>query len=189
MRLLDALNDSDASVRSKAVPFLTDSGDTEIITTLHRLLKDSSYIVVARALRALSKADPANAKQILIDHLDVPSHRDAIASTALSALSDVDTARGREEALRRVRYGNPQPVRGSAIAILRRLATRGKGDPAHVPPAAQRQERLAENVRDQCDGRLRRRKRSRSTGLASPPIRRTRLQTRPAERHRRSAHV
>jgi HEAT repeat protein len=116
------------------VPFLTDSGDTEIIATLHRLLNDSSYIMVARALRALSKADPANAKQILIDHLDMPSHRDAIASTALSALSDVDTVRGREEALRRVKYGNPQPLRGSAVAILRRLATRGKGDPVMFRP-------------------------------------------------------
>jgi aminopeptidase N len=132
--LLDAVNDTDASVRTKAVPFLTDSGDAEIITTLHRVLKDSSYIMVARALRALSKADPSNATQILIDHLDMPSHRDAIASTALSALSGLDSVRGREEALRRVRYGNPQPVRGTALAILRRLAMRGKGEPSMFIP-------------------------------------------------------
>jgi HEAT repeat protein len=132
--LLDAVNDREASVRSKAVPFLTDSADTEIIGTLQRLLKDSSYIMVARALRALSKADPSHAKQILVDHLEVPSHHETIASTALSALSDVDPARAREEALRRVRYGNPQPVRGAAIAILRRLATRGKGEPSMFIP-------------------------------------------------------
>lgn len=132
--LLDAVRDPVASVRTSAVPFLTDSGDTEIIATLHRILKDSSYVMVARALRALSKADPAHAETVLVQHLDVPSHRDVIASTALSALADVAPARARDEAMQRVTYGHPQPVRTTAITLLRRQAARGKGSASTFIP-------------------------------------------------------
>jgi len=121
-------------VRTGAVPFLTDSGDTEITAALHRLLEDSSYIMVARALRALSKADPANAETLLVQHLDMPSHRDVIAGTALSALNEVDAARGRAEALKRVAYGYPPSVRMSAISILRRTAARGKASVSWFTP-------------------------------------------------------
>ncbi len=123
--LLEAVHDPHPAVRSTAVAFLTDSGDVEMISTLRGLLSDSSYQIVARALRALSKADPLGSRQILVDHLDTPSHRNAIAATALSALADVDTALAREEALLRVRYGYPSPVRGVALRILRQQATRG----------------------------------------------------------------
>ncbi len=132
--LLEAVNDKAPSVRTGAVPFLTDSGNTEIIATLHRLLKDSSYTIVARALRALSKADPAHAESLIVQHLNVPSHRDVIASTALSALNEVDATRGREEALKRVAYGYPNATRMSAIAILRRVAARGKASPSWFLP-------------------------------------------------------
>jgi aminopeptidase N len=125
--LLDAVNDPTPTVRTSVVPFLTDSGDTETISTLHRLLKDSSYIMVARALRALSKADPAHAETTLVRHLDTPSHRDVIASTALSALADAAPAHALEEAMKRVKYGYPQSVRTTAITILRRQAAKGKG--------------------------------------------------------------
>lgn len=132
--LLGAVKDTDPSVRSGAVPFLTDSGNAQITATLYGLLKDSSYIMVARALRALSKADPAHAETVLVQHLGVPSHRDVIGATALSALHDVNPDRGREEALKRVTYGYPPATRASAITILRRLAARGKATPSWFLP-------------------------------------------------------
>jgi aminopeptidase N len=125
--LLSAVKDKDPSVRAGAVPFLTDSTDARIAATLYGLLNDSSYTMVARALRALSKADPAHAETVLVQHLDVPSHHDVIAGTALSALHDVNPERGRAEALKRVAYGYPPATRMSAISILRRTAARGKG--------------------------------------------------------------
>jgi HEAT repeat protein len=125
--LLDAVKDPVPSVRTSAVPFLTDSGDTETIATLHHLLRDSSYVMVARALRALSKADPARAESTLVQYLDVPSHRDVIASTALSALGDAAPVHALSEALKRVKYGYPQPTRTTAITLLRRQAAKGKG--------------------------------------------------------------
>ena len=132
--LLDAVKDPTPAVRTSAVPFLTDSGDAETIATLHRLVKDSSYIMVARSLRALSKADPAHAETVLVQHLDIPSHRDVIASTALSALADVAPARARDEAMKRVKYGYPQPTRTTAITLLRRQAAKGKGSASTFIP-------------------------------------------------------
>lgn len=118
--LLHAAHDPHPEVRGTAITFLTDSGDVEMKTTLLGALRDSSYTIVARALRSLAKVSPVDAAPILLTHLDMPSHADQIASAALSALAGVDTVTARKEALSRVRYGNPSPVRGAAFSILRR---------------------------------------------------------------------
>jgi len=123
--LLRAAQDPHPEVRGTAIAFLTDSGDVEMAGVLRKALQDSSYIIVSRALRALAKASPAEAKPVLLAHLDMPSHGDVIAAAALSALGDVDTIAARQEALTRMRYGYPSPVRGAALGILRRAAARG----------------------------------------------------------------
>ncbi len=120
--LLRAARDKHPAVRGTAIAFLTDSGDVGMIAALREALRDSSYTIVARALRALARAAPDEARATIPSYLDMPSHGHVIASAALSALAEVDTVMARQHAVIRVRYGNPPPVRGAALRILRRFA-------------------------------------------------------------------
>ncbi|MBP1691200.1 MAG: pepN [Bacteroidetes bacterium] len=123
--LLHAARDKNPAVRATATVFLTDSGNAGMIAALHEALKDSSYTVVARAIRAMAKAAPEEARSLIPSYLDMPSHGNVIASAALSALSEIDTVAGLQQSLTRMRYGYPPPVRGSALRILRKSAAHG----------------------------------------------------------------
>ncbi|MCC6396840.1 MAG: M1 family metallopeptidase [Bacteroidetes bacterium] len=135
--LLHAARDKHPAVRATATVFLTDSGNVEMISALHEALKDSSYTVVARAIRAIAKAAPEEARSLIPGYLDMPSHSNVIASTALSALAEVDSVAGLRESLARMRYGNPPPVRGAALRILRRSAAHGSVSAATFLPLLQ----------------------------------------------------
>jgi HEAT repeat protein len=104
---------------------LADSGNAECAAALRSALADSSYAVVAQALRSLAETDRQGSLPILRAHLAVPSYRDGIASAALAAMANVDSMAGIAEARVRIRYGNPPSIRFTALGILRRFVAHG----------------------------------------------------------------
>jgi aminopeptidase N len=122
---LAAARDAAPGVRRAAVAQLADSGNAECAAALKRALADSSYTVVAQALRSLAETDKQGSLPILKTYLSVPSYRDGIACAALGAMANADSAAGIAEARVRIRYGNPQSIRFTALGILRRFVHHG----------------------------------------------------------------
>jgi aminopeptidase N len=117
---LAAARDPKSQVRSAAVAGLGARRGDDVVSALHAALKDSSYVVVASALRSLAKADSAHAEPILLAHLDMPSHNNGIANAALSMLGLVDSVRAVDVALQKVRYGEHPWTRYTALWVLGR---------------------------------------------------------------------
>jgi aminopeptidase N len=122
---LAAARDMSPGVRRAALAQLADSGDAECLAAIKSALSDSSYAVVAQALRSLAETDKQGSLPILRAHLSVPSYRDGIASAALAAMANVDSTAGIAESRMRIRYGNPQSIRFAALGILRRFVAHG----------------------------------------------------------------
>jgi HEAT repeat protein len=118
-------------VRVSAVAALTNYPGEQAVAALHGALKDSSYRVVAWALRSLSKADSAHAQPLLLSYLDVPSHRNVIAASALRSLAAIDTLKGVELSLVKGRKGQPQEMRFASLGILSRHG-KGRNDVLHL---------------------------------------------------------
>jgi aminopeptidase N len=119
--LLAAAHDPKSRVRTAAVALLTDSADASSIDALHAALKDSSYSVVSRALRALAKADPHASIAILRAQIGMPSHQNIVATSALNALVTADSMQGIAAARECLAYGTPPQLRNTALWILRRF--------------------------------------------------------------------
>ena len=129
--LVAAAGDRHAAVRLAAVTQLRDYQEDRVIAALHDALKDSSYRVVAATLGSIAKADSANAGRLLLPFVDVPSHRNIIAASALRALGSVDSLRGVTLALARGRNGQPQELRFASLGILSRYG-KGRKDAVHL---------------------------------------------------------
>jgi aminopeptidase N len=125
--LVKASAEMKSAVRQAAVSQLRKYRGDNVIAALHAALKDSSYRVVANALRSLAKADSAHAAPVILAHLDMPSHGNVIASAALASLPSVDTVAALRTALTRANYGQPPAVRMAAFGILSRYG-RGNSD-------------------------------------------------------------
>jgi aminopeptidase N len=123
--LLAAAHDVRPKVRTAALALLTDSADVQSIDALHAALRDSSYAVVAQALRSLAKADPRGSLGIFGAHLGMPSHQDILATAALNALANADSSLGIAAARECLQYGTPSPLRNTAVWILRRFIRTG----------------------------------------------------------------
>lgn len=122
--LVKATADSRSAVRQAAVLQLRKYRGENVVRALIAALKDSSYRVVANSLRALAKADSANAAPVLLAHMETPSHGNVISAAALSSLQLVDTTRALREAIPKAQYGQPTAVRMAAFGVLGRF---GKG--------------------------------------------------------------
>ena len=120
-----AARDVHPGVRTAATALLTDSADAATIETLNTALRDSSYAVVAQALRSLAKADPRGSLKILRAHLGMPSHQDIVATAALDALISADSLQGIAAAREYLLYGTPVPLRNTAVRVLRRFIRSG----------------------------------------------------------------
>jgi len=122
--LLDAARDPTSSVRAAAVSHLSLFHDTDVIAALHTALSDSSYRVVAAAVTALSKVDSAGALPVITSHLNMPSHGNVIEAAALTSLERIDSTRAISAALEKVRYGQPNFLRFTAVHVLAKYAKR-----------------------------------------------------------------
>jgi aminopeptidase N len=120
--LLAASRDQRSSLRADALGQLSKFRDPEVIARLREALTDSSYLVVAAGLRSFARADSTNALPLLLAHLSVPSHGNIIAITALRSLQGVDSVRALALAMEKVRYGQPEELRYTALEILTRQA-------------------------------------------------------------------
>lgn len=85
--LQGALKDTSAAVRAAALGALAGMGGDQLAALARpALTADPSYEVRAAALRALVKADPANAHAVIVQGLKTPSYQDAIQGAALRAI-------------------------------------------------------------------------------------------------------
>ena len=125
--LVAAARDVKSDVRSAAVSQLGGFRDGTSIAALRGALEDSSYRVVAAALRSLAKADSAHALPFLLSSINVPSYRNVISSSALRSLASVDTLLALDSSLVRGRNGQQQELRFAALGILSRYG-RGRKD-------------------------------------------------------------
>ncbi len=125
--LVAAAGDKHPAVRLAAVTQLRKYTEGRVIAAVRDALKDSSYRVVAAALGSIAKSDSANAAPLLLPFVDVSSHRNIIAASALRALGSVDSLRGLTLALERGRNGQPQELRFASLGILSRYG-RGRND-------------------------------------------------------------
>jgi len=129
--LVTTAGDKHPAVRTAAVTQLRGYPEKHVIAALHDALKDSSYRVVAAALGSIAKADSPNAGPLLLPFVDVPSHRNIIAASALRALGSVDSLRSLTVALVRGRNGQPQELRFASLGILGRFG-KGSKDAVHL---------------------------------------------------------
>ena len=118
--LLAACRDSNSHVREGAVSGLSARRGDDVVVALHTALSDSSYEVVASALRSLAKADSAHAEPVLLAHLNMPSHRNAIVNAALSMLGHLDSTKAVDVALEKAKYGQHPWTRYTALSVLSR---------------------------------------------------------------------
>jgi aminopeptidase N len=122
--LATAAADRKPDVRAAAIAQLGSCQGEIVHTTLREALKDSSYRVVAATLRSIAKVDSAKARQVLLAYIDVPSHRNIIASSALRSLATIDSTEALKISLLKGRNGQPQEMRFASLGILSRY---GKG--------------------------------------------------------------
>jgi aminopeptidase N len=115
-------HDPESAVREGAVRGLGVYRTPDARLILWEALKDSSERVVAATLRALAKADSAQAMPALQASLTMPSRRNVIATAALGALGSVDSTLAVKIALEKVKRGHPEEIRSAALGILRRYA-------------------------------------------------------------------
>jgi HEAT repeat protein len=132
--LLEAAEDTKASVRAAAMAQLRELHGTDVAARVHAALRDSSYAVVASALRALPRVDSSNAVLILSRYLDSTSYQNAVSSAALHALRDADSTIALREAIARLRYGAPAPVRMTALGLVTRSIRSGSTSPDILIP-------------------------------------------------------
>lgn len=116
--LLAAVKDPKSSVRNAAIGQLGQFRGADVVAALRAALEDSSYQVVAGALRSLTKADSANVRELLETYLSKPSYRNGVANAAMSMIATLDSARAVAIALEDARYGHPVPTRFASLNIL-----------------------------------------------------------------------
>lgn len=124
--LLVASRDSRSSVRASAISHLAKFKERDVVSAIRNSLSDSSYNVVASALRSLARSDSANALSVLTTHLTVPSRGSVIAAAALGGMQSIDSTMAVRLAVEKVRYGQPGGVRSTALGILLRHAKHDK---------------------------------------------------------------
>jgi aminopeptidase N len=135
--LLRTAGDKKSTVRVAALDQLRLFPGLESVAAFRAALQDSSYEVIAAALRGLARVDSAHAASVLLAYLDSASHRNTLAVAALYALRDVDSACGLAEARTRLRYGEPTSIRYAALGIVNRAIRSGVLPPETLFPLLQ----------------------------------------------------
>ena len=101
-------------------------GDSMAIGALQTALEDSSYDVLANAIRSLAKADSSHALPLLKKYLEYPSFRNRIHNAVLNLLGPIDSAQAVTIALTDAQYGHDVTTRFTSLGTLRKY---GKGKP------------------------------------------------------------
>ena len=117
--IYSAYGDRDARVRSAvATAMRRGRGDAVLKTLEHAFDYDSSYAVVASALRSLQEANPARAQDFCLRALEKSSHRELIRTAALNALAAFHDERSYAAIASWTRYGADRNLRVLALNLL-----------------------------------------------------------------------
>jgi aminopeptidase N len=116
--LLLALRDVRSSIRSTALGGLRKMKDVSLRTTFEKMLRDSSYYVIAASLQCLTDIDSIPAAPMLRKYLSYPSYRDAVVTTAMELLVRLKDQAAIPELRAKALPGGSITLRTSAIAAL-----------------------------------------------------------------------
>lgn len=117
--LMIAYGDIDSRVRRASVGALRQYRDEKAVNTLrYAFTNDSSYVVVATALRSLVKADSSRAATYLSEAMARDAHLEIIRQTALRLLGERDDENTMDMIISQTKYGVEQNLRVTAIDIL-----------------------------------------------------------------------
>jgi aminopeptidase N len=119
--LFDQARNTSSGIRSAAVSQLKDFSGRDVVSALYSALQDSSYTVVAEAIRSLANVNPANATSLISAQVNTPSYRNIIGNAALNALAAIDPDKAIDVALEKVRHSQDVSERRSAVSILTRV--------------------------------------------------------------------
>jgi aminopeptidase N len=119
--ILTACRDKNPKVRAAAIHQLDAfRGDDVLQELLFAMHTDSSYDVVASAIRSYAKADTESAWKVLIGFLNYPSYFGTVESAALESLSELDTVKVVPLALEKAGNDQNWRLRYVSFGILRR---------------------------------------------------------------------
>ncbi len=125
-QLISAYGDRDPGVRAASVTSLGRYRGPKVVSTLqHAFRKDSSYVVAAAALRALTIADSTRRNEYIGEALQMNSYNEVIRSTALQRLADIGDAEAQKTLIAYTKYGIDRNLR---IQAIRSLAVLWKND-------------------------------------------------------------
>jgi aminopeptidase N len=128
--LLAAAKDRDAHVRARAIASLGASKDPSLVSVYLEHLGDESYATIREAAKALGQTKSPAAYDALVKLIDTPSWRNTIKVSALNGLTQLGDRRALDLGLQYAAAGNPDNVRGAAIALV---AATGRDDPRVFP--------------------------------------------------------
>ncbi len=117
--LLAALNDKDARVQVNAINSLAKFKDIKAADLLkNKFEKEKNYFVRAAALTTYSKIDSLNALPLIDQALKIESQQEVIRTSALEALTKLDSLKAYDEAIKLSEYGQPEPIRIRSVMTL-----------------------------------------------------------------------
>jgi len=120
-QLLAALNDGNSKVRAAAIHSLEkiQTPNPSVISSLQNMFRnDSSYVVCAAALIALTTLDEDNAESYCEDGLTRDSHQEIIRTTALDGLVQIGGSENIKIVLEHTSPPHSTKVRAEAIGLL-----------------------------------------------------------------------
>jgi len=117
--IIISYGDRDARVRTACIASLGNFGGDKVLGILkYAFDKDSSYSVMAAALRSLTKADSINRKINCAEGLKRDSRNEIIRSTALRLLSEIKDEDALNIIMSYTRYGVDRNLRIQAVNLL-----------------------------------------------------------------------
>ena len=117
--LMSALNDKDLRVGDAAISSFGNFKDSKTLNRLTDIYKSSQNDYVrAACLNTISKIDSINALSLITEALDLNSHGQIIATSALRNLAKISPKDAYNKAIELSQYGHPQYLRVMAIYLL-----------------------------------------------------------------------
>ncbi len=117
--LIAALNDKDARVQVNALNSLARFKNSKIADLVrNKFENDKNYNVRAAALLAYAQIDTSKVLPLVDQALKINSYQEVIRTSALEALTKIDSLKAYDEAVKFAEYGQPETIRIRSVLTL-----------------------------------------------------------------------